>query len=45
MINSGIFYGDNVYAYKMSQNSSVDIDSRLDFDLASLLLGGGASSK
>ena len=32
------FFGPNTFAYKMSRNRSVDIDSDLDFKLATLLL-------
>lgn len=33
-----VFLKENIYAYKMSQNSSVDIDTKIDFLLADLLL-------
>ncbi len=38
-LDNGSFLGPNGYAYIMSQDDSVDIDSELDFELAELLLG------
>lgn len=33
-----IFINENIYAYKMSQESSVDIDSKLDFKFSEVLI-------
>jgi len=32
------FIKDNIFAYKMNRESSVDIDEQIDFKIASLLL-------
>jgi CMP-N,N'-diacetyllegionaminic acid synthase len=34
----GFFLEDNIYAYIMQQRNSIDIDTKLDFDIASYLL-------
>ena len=31
-------YGPNSFAYEMEGNSSIDIDTKIDFQLASLIL-------
>ncbi|MEY8239850.1 MAG: acylneuraminate cytidylyltransferase family protein [Cycloclasticus sp.] len=36
--NRAFFIEENIFAYKMSQESSIDIDTRLDFKLAEVLL-------
>jgi len=36
--HKGIFYSDEVYAYPMERNYSVDIDTELDFIIAEVLL-------
>ncbi len=38
-------YQEGSYAYVMSQERSVDIDTELDFKIAELLLGGGITTK
>ncbi len=35
------FIGDNIFAYKMDRNSSVDIDEEMDFYIAKAILDGG----
>ncbi len=35
------FIGDNIFAYKMDRNSSVDIDEEMDFYIAKAILNGG----
>lgn len=35
---NSIFLSNNVYAYKMNRHSSVDIDEKLDFDIADTIL-------
>lgn len=36
--NKGFFLKDNIYAYKMDKNNSIDIDEEIDFKLAHLYL-------
>ena len=38
--NEGIFYSKDVYAYEMTREMSVDIDTRFDFDCAEMALRG-----
>jgi len=37
--NKGFFLKENIYAYVMDRKSSVDIDEKIDFDIAKTLMG------